>query len=129
MELSNNNRCFVCGKENEWGMKLDFRLEENRLISYVVFDEKFQGFKDIIHGGIVGTVLDEMMVNLAIRLGLNAVTGEIRIRLRKPTLAGKTYKFEGEITNERKKTIHAKARSFDNEGNLISEADGILIRV
>ena len=96
MDLENNNMCFVCGKENEWGLKLEFELVENKLMTDVVFDKKFQGFKDIIHGGIVGTVLDEMMVNLAMRLGYNAVTAEIKIRLKKPTEAGVKYRFVGE---------------------------------
>ncbi|MBU1627725.1 PaaI family thioesterase [bacterium] len=129
MELANNNRCFVCGKENEWGLKLDFELKDNKLIAEVVFDERFQGFKGIIHGGIVGTILDEMMVNLAVRLGLNAVTAEIKIRLKKPTYAGKIYRFEGEITGERKRMVNAIARSFDSEGNIIAEAEGVLVKV
>ena len=128
MKLENNDLCFVCGKNNEFGLKLGFELVDNKLFSDVVFDERFQGFKNIIHGGIVATVLDEMMVNLAFRLGYNAVTAELKIRLKRPAIAGKKYSFSGEITGEKKKIMYAEAKCFDDEG-LVAEASGILVKV
>ena len=129
MKLENNDLCFVCGKKNEWGLKLDFELKDKKLYAEVVFDKKYQGFKDIIHGGIVGTVLDEMMVNLAVRLGYNAVTADIRIRLKNPSYAGRKYKYSGEITRETRKTLDGRAKCFDEDGNLVAEADGVLVKV
>jgi acyl-coenzyme A thioesterase PaaI-like protein len=129
MKLENNNKCFVCGKDNEWGFKLDFTQSDNKLFADVVFDSRFQGFKDIIHGGIVGTILDEVMVNMALRLGYNAVTAEIKIRLKKPTKAGIKYHFVGEIVEVKKRTISTKAYSLDPDKNIVAESEAILMRI
>ena len=78
MKLEDDSISFVCGTKNNSGLKLEFLLnKEGRSISTEFIPQKMhQGFKDIVHGGIIGLILDECMVNLAWRLGMHAVEGE-----------------------------------------------------
>jgi len=129
MQFINNNKCFVCGKDNPFGFKLDFVLDGRILRSEVFFDDRFQGFKGIVHGGIISTMLDEVMVNLAVRLGLNAVTANLNVNLRKPAIINKKYFLVGEIISEKGKKVFSKAELKDADGNVVADAEGLLVKL
>ena len=93
LELEDDHMCYVCGKENPQGLKLDFKHpEKDRLEATVVFTKEHQGFKNIVHGGMMAMLLDEMMVNLAWKEGIPAVTAEFTVRLKKAAKVGITLK-------------------------------------
>ena len=63
-EFRDDDRCFVCGKQNPHGLHLDFVLEgASGVRTSLTIPERFQGFADITHGGILAMILDECMVN------------------------------------------------------------------
>ena len=130
LKLENNNRCFVCGKENPHGLQMDFEMDADGVMrSQVQFAERFQGFAGIVHGGIVATILDEIMVNVALWLGENAVTAGMTVKLRKPVYVGDRILFEGRIDKSSGRRLLASARAFHEDGTLVAEAEGILFRV
>ena len=54
LRLEDDHHCFVCGTENPKGLHLQFeRREPGRLASSVVFSRDHQGFKGIVHGGMM----------------------------------------------------------------------------
>jgi len=63
---------------------MKFRFEGDRLLSETLVPKEYQGFADVVHGGILGTLLDEMMVNLYWLKGEKAVTVEYQVRLKAP---------------------------------------------
>lgn len=71
MNLEDDHFCFACGSLNNYGLKLSFKLDKkNETIATEFVPQKIhQGYKDIVHGGLIGLILDECMVNLAWRLG------------------------------------------------------------
>jgi hypothetical protein len=73
-ELSDDRFCFVCGERNPEGLHVDFYLEDDKAIGEFVALKKYQGYKDIIHGGIISTLLDEAMVKVALLKGILCVT-------------------------------------------------------
>ena len=125
-ELKYSN-CFVCGPDNPHGLKLDFYLEGDR--AYTSFDSPrgFEGYKDVIHGGIIATLLDEVMAKIIISNGLLAVTADLSVRYRKPLPVGTKVKVWGEISMQKSRTIHAKAAVEDEAGNVFSEATAVYI--
>ena len=130
MELQDDQMCFCCGKKNENGLRLDFELVgERKIKTQYIFPKKFQGFKDIVHGGIIATVLDEVMVNLAYRLGIMAVTASMELRLKKPALVGQNITFYGEVGDGNKRVVEASAQAYNPEGVLIAEATAKLVKV
>ena len=130
MELQDDQMCFCCGRKNPDGLQLNFELVgERKIKTQYTFPKKFQGFKDIVHGGIIATVLDEVMVNLAYRLGIMAVTASMEIRLKRPARVGQTITFYGEIGNSAKRLVEAAAQAYDAEGALVAEATAKLMKV
>ena len=66
--------CLCCGEKNPLGFKMKFRYEGEKLLSETVIPKEYQGFADVAHGGVLGTLLDELMVNLYWLNGEKAVT-------------------------------------------------------
>ena len=54
--------CFVCGRENPVGLKLEFHAseDEKEVRAYLTIPEAYQGYPGVVHGGIVSTILDEV---------------------------------------------------------------------
>ena len=131
MELKDDNHCFVCGQDNTGGLKLSFTVDEAaRSISTAFTPSKtHQGYEGVVHGGLISTVLDEAMTKLAFSLGMNAVTGRLTVRFKRPLLVGEKVTVTGRILKESGRAIEAEARAVKEDGTVVAEAEGLLMRV
>ena len=123
--------CYVCGSKNPLGLKLRFEHPEKGLLrSTVVFLKEHQGFKEIVHGGMMAMVLDEMMVNLAWKEGLPAVTAELNVRLKKAAKIGQKVLLEGRLTKGRGRVLQASSEAKNEKGEVLATATAtcVLIR-
>lgn len=127
-ELIDDNYCFACGKNNQCGLTLSFKYSDGILTSEFTPSKIHQGYKDIIHGGIITTVLDEVMIQAAIAEGITPVTAEISVRFKKPLLAGESTIAEAEIIKKRTGIIEARSRLLrKSDSSVIAEAQAKLI--
>ena len=130
MDYENDERCFVCGKRNEHGLRLDFELiGEDRVRTEFTPPKRFQGWKDVLHGGIIATILDEVMVNAAYLRKIMAVSAKLEIKLRGPAAIGERLIFYGQILKQGAKTLDVKAWAERKNGTVIAEATGLLMKV
>lgn len=129
LKLEDDNGCFVCGKANPIGLKLEFAFEGDEYVTYFTATKEHQGWSGIVHGGIVSTVLDEVMTRSIHAQGINAVTGEMTVRFRKPTPVGKRLRFAGRVESENGRVISCSAKATDEDGALLAEATGKIIRI
>ena len=130
MELVDDQMCFICGKQNSLGLQLDFELVGEAEVRTIFLPTKqFQGFKDIVHGGIIAAVLDEVMVNGAWLRGIRAVTGKFEVRLKRPATVGERLYFTGKIVRDGDRTVETEAHASTAEGTVIAEASGLLVKV
>ncbi len=130
MELENDEMCFVCGKRNADGLQLDFEpVGEDGIRTEFTPQKRFQGWKDIVHGGIIATILDEVMVNAAYLRKIMAVSVKFEIRLRKPAAVGERLIFRGKILKQGAKTLDVKAWAEQENGTIVAEATGLLMKV
>jgi len=128
--LKDDNYCFVCGKNNRLGLNLDLRLQDNRTIRCEFVPQKeHQGFAGIVHGGIIGLIMDEAMVNLLWKLGEKAVTSEFVMRLKNPAYVGKKLLFSASIEKQAKKIFYTKALCKNEEGLIIAIGTAKCIKV
>ncbi|MFP4687072.1 MAG: PaaI family thioesterase [bacterium] len=131
MESFEDDRmCFVCGEKNPIGLNLDWEFSEDREVLKTSFipDKKLQGWKDVVHGGILTTVLDETMANHCIFRGIYVVSVEIKVRFKNPARVGERLNFEARAWHKRGKLYEAEARCFQ-KNQLIAEAKGKLIQI
>ena len=96
-----NQWCFGCGKENPIGLQLKFtELGESYSTTFTAGPEH-QGYDGIMHGGLVSTILDEVMAGSLYAKGWNAVTAKLEVRFRKPTPIGQQLTIIGKIVGKR----------------------------
>lgn len=129
--LDDDQMCFCCGSKNPIGLKLAFEdVPGGRMRTVWRPREEHQGFKDIVHGGLVATVLDEVMIRMLYHRGVSAVTGTMETKLVKPLRAGRDYRFEAWLVKERGRAVLTEAEAIDAEsGERVAWGKATCIRV
>ena len=62
----NSHHCFVCGRRNPRGLYMHFYDNgRNEVISRYQVPELYQGYPGIVHGGVVASMLDEVVGRVA----------------------------------------------------------------
>ena len=114
--LEDDRMCFCCGERNPIGLKLSFTTTpEGRLRTLWRPKQEHVGFKNLIHGGLVATVLDEVMARGILDHGIPGVTATMETKLLLPLRWGRDYRFEAWIVRERSRTVETEAEAVDVE--------------
>ncbi len=117
--------CFVCGEENPHGLHLKARVDDGRVILEYTARERDLGWRSIVHGGIVMTLMDEVMTWAAILAARRpCVAAETTIRLKAPIRAGDTLRVQGEIPERASRIIKACATVTLDDGAVAAVASG-----
>jgi len=129
--LEDDAMCFCCGSRNPIGLRLEFEeTPDGRMRTIWTPRKEHQGFKDIVHGGLVATVLDEVMVRLLYLRGISAVTAGMETKLVRPVRWGNAYRFEGWIVQDRGRAVITEAEAFEEPaGERVAWAKATCIRV
>jgi acyl-coenzyme A thioesterase PaaI-like protein len=130
VSLGDDRWCFACGENNPHGLKLRFTLDgQNALHTSFTFLKEHQGYTDIVHGGFLGLILDEVMLNLAWRLGIKAVTAGLELRFKKVVRVGDTVDFTGRLDERKNRFLSAHAEARDADGEMVATASAKCIVV
>jgi len=121
--------CFVCGEHNENGLKAKFFVrDDGAVISEIVADARFQGYKDILHGGIISSMLDEVMIKAVLAKGIFAVTAEMTVKFKRPVLTGQKISFTGTMTEERGRIFRAVGSAFNDMGEEVASSKATYLK-
>ncbi len=83
--------CFGCGPDNPHGLRMSFETNGEKLRSLVVIPDHLRGWHNIVHGGILSTICDEIMAWSAIHfLRRFILTKTIKTRFLKPVTTKST---------------------------------------
>ena len=127
MMIEDDNYCFVCGKQNPAGLGLSFSSVGDKVVAEFILLKKFQGYKGIVHGGIVTAILDEAMIQSASTKDMHAVTAELTVRFRAPLMAGEKVSVEARVLKVRKNLIEASAVIKKTDSSVVAEGTAKLI--
>ena len=129
MNIIDDNRCIVCGKDNPIGLQVKFNIDPDnkRAEATVNIPEVFQGWQGIIHGGIISALLDEIGAQACMGSGLTVVTSELKIKYRAPVPTGATVYISGEVVGERRRIIDVASR-LELNGQIMAEAEAVMFR-
>jgi uncharacterized protein (TIGR00369 family) len=130
-EFSDDQHCFVCGRDNRSGLHLEFRLDPGRgeAAADVVFPKHLQGWQDTVHGGLLTTVLDESMIKAAAAAGIRCLTAEITVKFKRPAATGAPCLVTGRMLEERGRIVLAESRLCDAGGQVLAQATGKLFKI
>lgn len=115
--------CFVCGPTHPTGLRIKYELAGDGVISARwVPNRNWEGFRGVIHGGIVCTVLDEAMSKAVTALAGDALTAEIRVRLRRRIQSGREFAIRGWVVDRCKRRIRTEAAIAGADGHEFAHA-------
>ena len=127
--FEDDRMCFACGKDNPDGLQLEFEFDGENARTSVTFPGKFQGYHDIVHGGLVSTVLDETMVTLVNKLGYLALTAELSVRFREPVHVGERIDVTARLVAKRGKIFTLEAMAAREDGTEVASAESRCFQV
>jgi len=135
------NVCFGCGKNNHEGLKISSYWEGDESVCIWESQEKYQGWKGILNGGILATLIDCHTMCTAMAATYQAenrsmesepiyryATGTISVKYLKPTSNTKPIELRAMVKEikGRKVVMSCIAKS---DGEITAEAEVIAIRV
>ena len=113
-----DHNCFGCSPTNPCGLHMKFFTDGKSLHTRLIIPQHLCGWDNLVHGGILSTILDETMGWTAIHLLKKFVlTHTMTIRFFKPVYVGEDIRAEGrilEVKGNREVTV---------EGNLYKVGD------
>ena len=132
MSIPHYSTCFVCGLNNERGLKLQFHYDypTKEISTKFVLRKWLEGYRGLIHGGIVASILDDGM-GWAVypETGDYYLTLELDVKYKKPVRPNTEYIFKGRITNLRLGYFFTKGEILDREGDICVTAIGKYKRI
>lgn len=121
-----DSMCFGCSPANPTGLRLEFFTDEESIFSWVTVPGHLSGWKNLVHGGIISTILDEVMGRLVIyRMKRLAMTKSMTVDFLKPIPIDSELRAEGrliEIKSERE--VLAEGLLFSEAGQLCAKSRG-----
>ena len=116
---SEANHCFVCGTANPIGLGIRFRLDDDVCRAEFTPQPEHMGYNNVTHGGIVFSMLDDVMANWLWLKGQHCFTAKADIRYRAELPIGTPVRLEG-------RCIKRKARLAQMEGRVVGAQDDVV---
>ena len=119
-----DHNCFACGDKNPIGMRLHIELGEGTATTTWTPGKDFVGWEDKVHGGLLATLLDEVMAWAPSSYDSWAVTAEMNIRFRSPANPGETLTARGWVDQRRRRIYHVRGEVRGQDGRVVADANG-----
>ncbi len=116
--------CFGCSPHHATGLRMEFYDDGEELVSTWEPNPEFQGFHDILHGGIQATMMDEIASWVVFtRLDTAGVTYQMKTRYRKPVhISRGTITLRAKQTEQQRNIVTIAVSLFDGTGTRCSES-------
>ena len=122
------HRCFACGDLNAHGLHLVLHVAGDTCWTELELPADFQGWEGIAHGGIVATILDEVMAWALASADAWGYTARMAIEYRRPVPIGRPIRGEGRIVRQRRRLVTTAGRLLDPAtGEVLATADGLYL--
>ncbi|KAA3635476.1 MAG: PaaI family thioesterase [Calditrichaeota bacterium] len=120
--------CFVCGDKNKSGLQAKFYYDGEKAFTEIAALESFEGYKGIFHGGVISSLLDEVMIKAILADDIFAVTAEMTVKYIQPVKVDTKLKIEGYVTKGKGRIFFTEGKVIDTAGNVYATATGKYIK-
>lgn len=121
-----DHNCFGCSPVNPHGLGMVFLAGDGAVVSRLEVPGHLCGWNNLVHGGVVSTILDEIMSRSAVYLLRRVIlTRSMQVDFLKPVFTERPVQAEGRIletVGEREAKIEGQL--FNDKGDLCARATG-----
>lgn len=127
-ELNDDGYCFACGPDNPHGLHMRVSFDDDKACCRLSLGPRFQGWQGIAHGGIVSTMLDEIMAHAARHFVGDAVTAAMETRFRQPAPLEKPLLLTGWVEKTERRVVRTRAQlRLEGGDKVLAEASAKFI--
>jgi uncharacterized protein (TIGR00369 family) len=123
----NSRDCFICGLENERGIKAEFyETDAEELACVFTPTSHYQSYPGVLHGGISATILDEL-IGRAINIKYPdkfAMTVKLELQYKKPLPYGVQLTGVAKVVRDTRLIYEGEGTLYDDKGNICVVAKG-----
>ena len=136
-----NNVCFGCGRDNHFGLKISSYWDGEEAVCIWNSEEKYQGWKGLMNGGILASIIDCHTMGTALAATYKAenraldtepiyryATGTITVKYLKPTPNDVPVELRATVTQIKGRKVVMTCTATSN-GILTAQAEVVAIRV
>jgi acyl-coenzyme A thioesterase PaaI-like protein len=122
------HNCFACGTLNAHGLHLELHVDGERCWTDLAIPSRFQGWDEIAHGGILATILDEVMAWSLVDHDNWGLTARMMVDFKRPVPLERPVHAEGWVTEVRRRLITTAGRIVDQAtGELLATAEATYV--
>src|SRR5262245_45180625 len=114
--------CFVCGRDNPEGLRLEIRRDGTDAVARYTPRATQIGYPGRVHGGLIGMLVDEMLVYAGAPHGVWGVNAKVRYLLRRPIPLGAELPLRSRVVQRSERGFRAVV-SIHMPGDVLA-ADG-----
>lgn len=127
--LSNreNHSCFGCSPNNSHGLKMKFHADPYHVYSVVTVPQHLCGWDNLVHGGILATICDEIMGWSVLYLLRKVVlTKRISIDFIRPVLIGEELQVMGYVEDRiSERETRMRGEIYNSSDELCAVSSGL----
>ncbi len=119
------NKCFGCRNANPIGLKREFEEVDDHVEAEWEPEEYYQGYINVLHGGIIATMLDEVAAwCVTVKTGTAGVTSELKVKYLKPVFMNKgKILLRARIVKTEGSYVNLKCELSDGSGIICAESE------
>ena len=122
------HNCFACGSLNAQGMQLELHVEPGRCWTELALEPRLEGWEGIAHGGILVTILDDVMAWALVGEDNWGLTARRSVDFKRPAQVGQPLRADGWITRTRRRLVETAGQVVDAEsGALLATATAVYV--
>lgn len=119
------NHCFVCGPANPAGLGVTFRVVDDVCVGEFTPGQNHRGYDNLTHGGIMFSLLDDVMANWLWLKGVMCFTAKAEVRYRSHLPLGTPVRLEGRCLRRRGRLALMEGKVIrQDSGEVVAEATG-----
>jgi len=120
--MQRHPHCVVCWDRHPFGLQVDYRVTGRHAVAGVfACGKSYEGTENIIHGGIVSSLLEGAMTSCLLAMGIDACTADLRVQFRCAVRTGTTATIRGEWLRGMGPT-HQLSASLTQDGQICATA-------
>jgi acyl-coenzyme A thioesterase PaaI-like protein len=117
-----NHMCFGCSPRNPIGLKLVFESDGDICRTTFVAGTEHQSWNGVMHGGLLATILDEVMAQWLISRQQSAMTAEMTTRFINPVSIGVPITIESRQVADKRRLFLMEASATLPDGAVAAKA-------